>query len=136
MALPSVVLPEPDSPTKPSTSPSPTAKVTPSTAGSRAGSPARRWRLAKATTRSSISIRGGRSAMVNAPHAMIGGDMVHAWRRCPARFVGLAAARREDAALRQAADARHLAGDLAQPLDASLELQRGFDQALRIRMAL
>src|ERR1700688_3745653 len=112
MALPSVVLPEPDSPTRPNTSPALMSKLTPSTARSCAGSPGARLRLANAPARSSTCIKGASdkrgSTMGDAPRVVPRPDERDRRRRAAARLVRLVATRGEDAALRQSADARHL----------------------------
>src|SRR5260370_37584194 len=112
MAVPSVVLPEPDSPTSPKASPARMSKLTPSTARSCAGSPGARLRFGKATTRSSTCIKeasdGRGSAMVNAPDAVPRRDERDRRLRLAALLVGPMATLGEDAALRQSADARHL----------------------------
>ena len=123
--LPTVDLPQPDSPTRPSVSPLAIAKLTPSTALT---SPTRRcsrppW-IGKCFTSSSTSQDGRCSLMARSPararlpsrrpggrrrHRRSGGGSARQ------RSVGEAAARREGAAGDGPRQRRHHAGDLLQP---------------------
>ncbi len=75
MTLPSVVLPQPDSPTRPSVSPSVTVKLTPSTARTAPSllMPMRPPRISKCFTRSSTASRG---AAATPPRATVRSALV------------------------------------------------------------
>src|SRR3984957_205153 len=133
---PTVDLPQPDSPTRPSVSRGAIAKETPSTASTLPPPrPKKPWRTVKCVLRSDTSSTGvaasvtlrasaaARSAIAvseDLVRAPAGGPMLRpllrvVGKRLQAAVLRIGAARREDAAGRQVGQRRHHAGDLLQP---------------------
>src|SRR5215218_1222752 len=128
IALPSVDLPQPDSPTSPSVSPTARSRLTPLTARTTPAAVLKRtWTSLRES--SDISGRPGREAGDQAARRGLGelGPLAEA-----ARHYALAA-RCEGAALRQGIERRHHAGNVGQPLGAfGAGDRRRADQADRV----
>src|SRR6185437_2852500 len=124
MVRPTVDLPQPDSPTRPSVSPALIEKLTPSTANTvpaaRCSSP---LRIGKCFLRSLTSMTGASSMAVTeqflrapACRPMARPLLLIVGILAAAAILGIGAARREHAARRQVGQSRHHAGNFLQPL--------------------
>src|SRR4051794_19218400 len=135
MARPTVDLPQPDSPTRPSVSPSPIAKLTPSTANTRSGLTRNPRLIGKCFFSASTTSTGSPACGAPACALTLASVMAGSVRRSgmptrgpvagtfflvsrsfvAAAIVGARAARRKGAARRQAVQRGHDAWDLLQP---------------------
>src|ERR1019366_10288120 len=130
MVRPTVDLPQPDSPTRPSVSPCAIEKLTPSTANTVPPARCNRpLRIGKCFLRSRTSSTTGRlplaacASVIAAPEKIGGAParrpvprpfLLVLWVSGPAAIFGMSAARREHAAFRQVGQGRHHAGDFLQ----------------------
>src|SRR5262245_55111323 len=151
IARPTVDLPQPLSPTRPSVSPRRIAKLTPSTAlttpprrAPNTPPPTGKWTLRSTTSITGASILSGlrdrrgprRADLEPAARAMAGADLAQRRRRRAAGGLGVRAARREAAEARLAQRFRRQAGDRRQPRRAGLVGPRDrLQQADRVRHA-
>src|ERR1700690_3692930 len=138
MVRPTVDLPQPDSPTRPSVSPGAIEKLMPSTANTVPPARCNRpLRTGKCFLRSRTSSTAGREPLAAAVSVMtateqFGGTparrpvprpfLLVRWIGGPAALLGISAARRKHAALRQVGQGRHHAGDFLQPAGSALRL--------------
>src|SRR5262249_42306668 len=152
MVRPTVVLPHPDSPTRPTVSAGPTLKLTSSTACTkpmvRRSSPRRTGKyFLRPFTSSTAALSGigGTHDLVGMPagRPVLRGLLLVGWILLAAHVAGKGAARRETAAGRQIAEGGHNAGNFLQPLhgdpipalvDAG-QTRNGVEEAARIGVA-